>query len=62
MSNKRDSKKSRIEAVVIALLFIGTALIVSVNTIATEPTKQPDNKRMVHKRIITLKRAMDLLF
>jgi len=34
MNNKRDSKKSRIEAVVIALLFIGTALIVPVGTIA----------------------------
>ncbi len=37
MSNKRDSKKSSIEAVVIALLFIGTALIIPVNTIATNP-------------------------
>jgi hypothetical protein len=34
MNNKRDSKKSRIEAIVIALLFIGTALIVPVGTIA----------------------------
>lgn len=32
MNNKRNSKKSRIEAVVIALLFIGTALIVPVGT------------------------------
>jgi hypothetical protein len=35
MRNKRDSKKSKIEAVVIALLFIGTAMLVSVNTLAT---------------------------
>ncbi|DAC72086.1 MAG TPA: hypothetical protein DSN98_06935, partial [Thermoplasmata archaeon] len=34
MNNQRDSKKSRIEAVVIALLFIGTALIVPVGTFA----------------------------
>jgi hypothetical protein len=36
MSNKKDFKKSRIEAVVIALLFIGTALIVPVSTLATD--------------------------
>jgi hypothetical protein len=41
MSNKRDSKKSRIEAVVIALLFIGTALLVPINTIATNPQNDP---------------------
>lgn len=41
MNNKRDSKKSRIEAVVIALLFIGTALIIPVNTIATNPINNP---------------------
>jgi hypothetical protein len=34
MNNQRNSKKSRIEAVIIALLFIGTALIVPVGTIA----------------------------
>jgi len=34
MSSGKDSKKSRIEAVVIALLFIGTALIVPMGTIA----------------------------
>ncbi len=37
MNNKKDSKKSRIEAVVIALLFIGTALLIPINTIATNP-------------------------
>ncbi len=41
MSNKRDSKKSRIEAIVIALLFIGTALIVPINTIATNSQTNP---------------------
>jgi len=41
MSNKRDSKKSRIEAVVIALLFIGTALLVPINTIATNSQTNP---------------------
>lgn len=41
MKNKRDSKKSRIEAVVIALIFIGTALIVPINTIATNPINNP---------------------
>jgi hypothetical protein len=41
MSNKRDSKKSSIEAVVIALLFIGTALLVPINTIATNPQSNP---------------------
>ena len=48
MNNKRDFKKSRIEAVVIALLFIGTALIIPVNTIATNPQSNPapiDNSR-----------------
>jgi len=39
MNNKRNSKKSRIEAVVIALLFIGTALIVPVSTVAKSPQK-----------------------
>jgi len=39
MNKKRDSKKSRIEAVVIALLFIGTALIVPVSTIAQNTQK-----------------------
>lgn len=41
MSNKRDSEKSRIKAVVIALLFIGTALLVPVNTIATNLQNNP---------------------
>jgi len=41
MYNKRDSKKSRMKAVVIALLFIGTALIVPVNTIATNSLNNP---------------------
>lgn len=40
MSNKRDSKKSRIEAVVIALLFIGTALLVPINAVATNNGSQ----------------------
>jgi len=35
MNNKKHSKASRIEAVIIALLFIGTALIVPISTIAT---------------------------
>lgn len=35
MNNKKVSKKSRIEAVIIALLFIGTALLVPISTIAT---------------------------
>ena len=35
MYNKKTSKKSRIEAVVIALLFIGTALLVPSSTFAT---------------------------
>ena len=37
MNNKQTSKKSRIEAVVIALLFIGTALLVPVSTLASNP-------------------------
>ena len=41
MNNKRDSKKSRIEAIVIALLFIGTALIVPVGTIAKNIQNTP---------------------
>jgi len=40
MKNKRDSKKSRIEAVVIALLFIGTALLVPINAVATNNGSQ----------------------
>ena len=35
MNNKKHSKTSRIEAVIIALLFVGTALIVPISTIAT---------------------------
>jgi hypothetical protein len=41
MNNKQNSKKSRIEAVVIALLFIGTALIVPVSTIAKNVQNNP---------------------
>ncbi|MBN1861653.1 MAG: PPC domain-containing protein [Candidatus Thermoplasmatota archaeon] len=44
MYNKRDSKKSRIEAVVIALLIIGTALIVPVSTIASNTNNPVEDK------------------
>jgi hypothetical protein len=44
MNSERNSKKSRIEAVVIALLFIGTVFIVPVSTFAKNPpTTIPNN-------------------
>lgn len=53
MNNKKVSRKSRIEAVVIALLFIGTALIVPVSTIATNPQTNPLSSNGSHKNYYT---------
>jgi hypothetical protein len=47
MTNQRNSKKSRIEAVVIALLFIGAAFLVPIGTFAknTQSTPSDDSQK-----------------
>ncbi len=53
MSNKRDSKKSIVEAVVIALLFIGTAILVPVNSLAKNPQSNPITNNDPYKNYYT---------
>ena len=53
MKNKRDSKKSRMGAVVIALLFIGTALHVPVSTLAANSQSNPKTTNDSHKNYYT---------
>lgn len=61
MYNKQDSKKSRIEAVVITLLIIGTALIVPVSTIASNTNNDVEDKYYENEGTFILDRSYYLL-